>query len=124
MLFIPLKSRYIQAAASFEICILDPWKYLSVIAIAPDPASIAGHVGEATIATMPRSKRKRQSRIEFTPLPPSSPASAAYNQQIRDRAAAVRIDSASSASKRRKIVDFLDVGLPAASDTTRNGDGE
>ncbi|KAF2225729.1 hypothetical protein BDZ85DRAFT_316867 [Elsinoe ampelina] len=52
---------------------------------------------------MARSQRKRQARLEFTPLPSSSPAAATYNQQIRDRAAAVGLQGSPNRSKRRKI---------------------
>ncbi|TKA23225.1 hypothetical protein B0A50_07618 [Salinomyces thailandicus] len=47
------------------------------------------------------SKRKRQSRITFTPLPSSSPATRGYNKQIQDRAAAVGFDG--SPKKRRRL---------------------
>ncbi|GAB7339293.1 hypothetical protein MBLNU457_5946t1 [Dothideomycetes sp. NU457] len=51
-----------------------------------------------------RSARKRQARLTFSPLPSSSPATSSYNQQIRDRAAAVSLDSP-RAVKRRKLQD-------------------
>ncbi|KAK3679990.1 hypothetical protein LTR78_000367 [Recurvomyces mirabilis] len=53
---------------------------------------------------MPRSTRAKQSRLEFTPLPSSSPAAEGYHKQIQDRAAAVGyIESGSSSAKRRKV---------------------
>ncbi|GAB7357767.1 hypothetical protein MBLNU459_g0417t1 [Dothideomycetes sp. NU459] len=54
---------------------------------------------------MGSSRRNKQTQLSFTPLPSSSPASAAYNQQVRDRAAAVRFDGSPSPAKRRKIRD-------------------
>ena len=55
---------------------------------------------------MGSSKRKnRQSRLAFTPLPPSSPASSLYNKQIRDRAATVSIEGSPRPAKRRKVTD-------------------
>ncbi|KAL1302387.1 hypothetical protein AAFC00_002788 [Neodothiora populina] len=51
------------------------------------------------------SKRSRQSRLVFSPLPSSSPASSQYNKQIRDRAAAVRIEDSPSPAKRRRVRD-------------------
>ncbi|QIW95738.1 hypothetical protein AMS68_001256 [Peltaster fructicola] len=48
----------------------------------------------------------QQTRIAFTPLPSSSPAAKEYHQQIKDRAAAVRYETASpSPAKRRRIQD-------------------
>ncbi|PNS19392.1 hypothetical protein CAC42_2569 [Sphaceloma murrayae] len=55
---------------------------------------------------MVRSTRKRQARLAFTPLPSSSPASAPYHKQIRERAAAVGYEGSPSTAKRRKITDF------------------
>ena len=52
------------------------------------------------------STRQRQSRLSFTPLPSSSPATKAYNKQIQDRAAAVTIRG--SPSKKRKLRDSSD----------------
>ncbi|KAF4553832.1 Hypothetical protein D9617_6g095650 [Elsinoe fawcettii] len=52
---------------------------------------------------MARSTRKRQARLEFTPLPSSSPATATYHKQIRDRAAAVGLQGSPHPAKRRKI---------------------
>jgi len=49
--------------------------------------------------------KKRQSRLAFTPLPPSSPASSLYNKQIRDRAATVSIEGSPRPAKRRKVTD-------------------
>ncbi|CAK4030176.1 Hypothetical predicted protein [Lecanosticta acicola] len=55
---------------------------------------------------MPSSKRsrKRQSRLAFTPLPSSSPATKGYNKQIRDRAANVSLEGVLSSAKRRKVI--------------------
>jgi hypothetical protein len=47
---------------------------------------------------------KRQTRITFDPLPPSSPALSKLSKSIRDRAATVRHDGLSPA-KRRKVQD-------------------
>lgn len=51
------------------------------------------------------SKRKQQTRLAFSPLPSSSPASKDYNRQIRDRAATVTIEVSPSPAKRRKVKD-------------------
>ncbi|KAG8632151.1 hypothetical protein KVT40_001291 [Elsinoe batatas] len=59
---------------------------------------------------MARSQRKRQARLEFTPLPSSSPAVATYNQQIRDRAAAVGLQGSPNPRKRRKITHASENG--------------
>ncbi|KAK6438420.1 hypothetical protein LTR95_005373 [Oleoguttula sp. CCFEE 5521] len=47
--------------------------------------------------------RKRQARLNLTPLPSSSPASKGYHQQIQERAAAV--DYEGSPAKRRKVLE-------------------
>lgn len=52
-----------------------------------------------------RASRKHQARLAFTPLPSSSPATTPYNQQIRERAAAVTYDGSPGPSKRRKVRD-------------------
>ena len=58
--------------------------------------------------------RKQQTRLAFTPLPSSSPATKGYNKQIQDRAAAVSL-AGSSPAKRRKVKDNdLDNGLRIA----------
>lgn len=49
------------------------------------------------------SRRRRQTRLAFTPLPSSSPAAASYPSQIRERAAAVEY-TGSPAAKKRKVV--------------------
>ncbi|PPJ55314.1 hypothetical protein CBER1_06405 [Cercospora berteroae] len=55
---------------------------------------------------MPRTKssRKRQSRLDFTPLPSSSPASKHYNEQIRSRAAAVSIQDSPKSTRRTRLL--------------------
>lgn len=75
---------------------------------------------------MPRAS-KRQTRLTFDPLPPSSPAPAGLSQSVRDRAATVRYDGASPA-KKRKVRDapgtstltseLLVNGLPPTPDPT------
>lgn len=52
---------------------------------------------------MARSKSSKQSRLAFTPLPSSSPASKGLPKQVRDRAAAVSIDASSNPVRRRRI---------------------
>ncbi|KAK6400670.1 hypothetical protein LTR95_019283, partial [Oleoguttula sp. CCFEE 5521] len=47
--------------------------------------------------------RKRQAKLNLTPLPSSSPASKGYHQQIQERAAAV--DYEGSPAKRRKVLE-------------------
>jgi len=56
---------------------------------------------------MPVSKRtrKQQTRLTFNPLPSSSPATKGYNQQVKDRAAAVGYDGSPGPAKRRKLRD-------------------
>lgn len=49
------------------------------------------------------SRRKQQSRLTFTPLPSSSPATKGYHQQVQDRAAAVGYEGSPNPSKRRKL---------------------
>ncbi|KAI9667286.1 MAG: hypothetical protein M1821_000100 [Bathelium mastoideum] len=58
------------------------------------------------------SRPKKQARLQFTPLPSSSPQSANYHAQIRDRAAAVTYEGSPSSNKRRRIID--DKRLPAS----------
>ncbi|TKX22113.1 hypothetical protein C1H76_5746 [Elsinoe australis] len=66
---------------------------------------------------MTRSARKRQTRLEFTPLPSSSPAAASYHRQIRDRAAAVGYEGSPNPAKRRKIT-----GVTASQERSNDGD--
>jgi hypothetical protein len=47
-------------------------------------------------------KRKRQSRLTFTPVPSSSPAAKGYNKQIQDRAATVCYDGSPSPEHKRR----------------------
>ncbi|KXT15592.1 hypothetical protein AC579_9961 [Pseudocercospora musae] len=51
------------------------------------------------------SKRKQQTRLAFSPLPSSSPASKDYNRQIRDRAATVTIEGSQGPAKNRQVKD-------------------
>ncbi|KAK5119008.1 hypothetical protein LTR62_000219 [Meristemomyces frigidus] len=53
---------------------------------------------------MPRSNRAKQTRLEFTPLPSSSPAAKGYPKQIQERAAAVGyLGSSGSPAKKHKV---------------------
>ena len=52
---------------------------------------------------MPRSKKKRQTRLTFSPLSSSSPAASSYSSQIKERAAAVRYDNHGRSAKKRRI---------------------
>ena len=52
---------------------------------------------------MPRPRKKRQTRLTFTPLSPSSPAASQYPDQINERAAAVRYDNHDRAAKKRRL---------------------
>ncbi|KAI5367689.1 hypothetical protein Slin14017_G027250 [Septoria linicola] len=71
---------------------------------------------------MPRTKssRKRQSRLEFTPLPSSSPSAKSYHKQIQDRAAAVTIQGSPASKKRpsQHLSDDEDALLPTPAATT------
>lgn len=66
-------------------------------------------------------KRQKQTRLAFTPLPSSSPASSSYNKQIRDRAAAVGYEGSPSPAKRRKVRDAS--GLATSPRVTNETDG-
>ena len=68
------------------------------------------------LATM-RPPRRQQTRLTFTPLPSSSPATKGYPQQIQDRAATVGY-SGSSPAKRRKLqaTDDAPFGRDGAND--------
>jgi len=57
---------------------------------------------------MARPAKKRQTCLEFTPLPSSSPAAASYNQQIRERAAAIGYKGSNSSQKPRQGPDIGD----------------
>lgn len=80
-----------------------------------------------------RHKRSQQTRLTFTPLPPSSPASKGYPQQIRDRSAAVSLDISPSPAKRRRLHSSntdeggkqhkLLLPTPEASNRRRDGNG-
>ncbi|KAK5681916.1 hypothetical protein LTS10_006450 [Elasticomyces elasticus] len=65
---------------------------------------------------MRRPSRRQQTRLTFTPMPSSSPATKGYPQQIKERAAAVGY--AGSSSKRRKLRDSDDApfGVDGAND--------
>lgn len=63
--------------------------------------------------------RQRQSQLTFNPIPSSSPASAAYNQQIRERAALLGYNGSPGSSKRRKL---LAVELPTPPKVARRSD--
>ncbi|KAK4963689.1 hypothetical protein LTR10_001320 [Elasticomyces elasticus] len=65
---------------------------------------------------MGRPSRRQQTRLTFTPMPSSSPATKGYPQQIKERAAAVGY--AGSSSKRRKLreVDDAPFGVDGAND--------
>ncbi|KAM3423436.1 hypothetical protein BST61_g868 [Cercospora zeina] len=73
---------------------------------------------------MPRTKssRKRQSRLDFTPLPSSSPAAKHYNEQIRNRAAAVMIQGSPSTTRHAHLLsgDDYDAILPTPSATAHD----
>ncbi|KAK1809817.1 hypothetical protein LTR12_015843, partial [Friedmanniomyces endolithicus] len=64
-----------------------------------------------------RPPRRQQTRLTFTPLPSSSPATKGYPQQIQDRAATVGY-SGSSPAKRRKLqaTDDAPFGRDGAND--------
>ncbi|KAK0893236.1 hypothetical protein LTR91_017569 [Friedmanniomyces endolithicus] len=64
-----------------------------------------------------RPPRRQQTRLTFTPLPSSSPATKGYPQQIQDRAAAVGY-SGNSPAKRRKLraTDDAPFGKDGAND--------
>ena len=49
---------------------------------------------------MPRPRKKRQTRLTFSPLSSSSPAASQYPDQIKERAAAVRYDNHGRSAKR------------------------
>lgn len=67
----------------------------------------------AYIMAGPRSLRRQQTRLAFTPLPSSSPAAKGYNKQIQERAATVSVDSP---AKRRKLDNANgSIPTPAAS---------
>ncbi|KAK4541045.1 hypothetical protein LTR36_008414 [Oleoguttula mirabilis] len=55
------------------------------------------------MATSRSSRRKQQSRLTFTPLPSSSPATKGYHRQIQERAAAVGYEGSPNPAKRRKL---------------------
>ncbi|KAK5698647.1 hypothetical protein LTR97_006294 [Elasticomyces elasticus] len=65
---------------------------------------------------MGRPSRRQQTRLTFTPMPSSSPATKGYPQQIKERAAAVGY--AGSSSKRRKLreADDAPFGVDEAND--------
>ncbi|KAK4894399.1 hypothetical protein LTR27_007283 [Elasticomyces elasticus] len=65
---------------------------------------------------MGRPSRRQQTRLTFTPMPSSSPATKGYPQQIKERAAAVGY--AGSSSKRRKLreADDAPFGADGAND--------
>ncbi|KAL8793976.1 MAG: hypothetical protein Q9195_003489 [Heterodermia aff. obscurata] len=52
---------------------------------------------------MPRPRKKRQTRLTFSPLSSSSPAASQYPDQIRERAAAVRYDNHGRAAKKIRL---------------------
>lgn len=54
-------------------------------------------------STAPSSRRKRQTRLNFTPLPSSSPAATHLSPQYRDRAAANTYDGHPSPLKRQRL---------------------
>lgn len=72
---------------------------------------------------MPRSTRKKQSRLSFTPLPSSSPATKGYNKQIQDRAAAVTLQGSSKKRKQDAGDEQgdLDNGIPTPAGTVDRG---
>lgn len=51
---------------------------------------------------MPRPRKKRQTRLTFSPLSSSSPAASQYPDQIRERAAAVRYDNLGRPAKKMR----------------------
>lgn len=51
---------------------------------------------------MPRPKKKRQTRLTFSPLSSSSPAASSYPNQIKERAAALRYDNHGRSAKKRR----------------------
>lgn len=59
------------------------------------------------------SGRKKQTRLSLTPLSSSSPGTSGLNEQIQNRAAAVRFGTGGSPSKRRRLV------LPPSSGQTK-----
>nr|POF14320.1 uncharacterized protein c17h9.06c [Quercus suber] len=69
----------------------------------PQLITATQHFCRHAFTQMARSKRNYQSRLTFTPLPSSSPASKGYPQQVRDRAAAVSFESSPSPAKRRRV---------------------
>ncbi|KAF2273136.1 uncharacterized protein EI97DRAFT_436379 [Westerdykella ornata] len=59
--------------------------------------------------TSARSKRERQTKLAFSPLPASSPAAVNLSPSVRNRAAAVGVDSSPSRpTKKRKVVQHND----------------
>ena len=52
---------------------------------------------------MPRPRKKRQTRLTFSPLSSSSPAASQYPDQIKDRAAAIRYDNHGRAAKKMRL---------------------
>ena len=52
---------------------------------------------------MPRPRKKRQTRLIFSPLSSSSPAASQYPDQIKERAAAVRYDNHGRAAKKIRL---------------------
>ncbi len=56
---------------------------------------------------MPRPKEKWQTRLTFSPLPSSSPATAGYPEQLQGRAAAIGYDSPGRPIKKRRVDNDL-----------------
>ena len=52
---------------------------------------------------MPRPRKKRQTRLTFSPLPSSSPAASSYPNQVQERAASVRYDKDGRPAKKRRL---------------------
>ena len=52
---------------------------------------------------MPRPRKKRQTRLTFSPLPSSSPAASSYHSQVQERAASVRYDNHGRPGKKQRL---------------------
>lgn len=75
---------------------------------------------------MARRPREQQSRLSFTPLPSSSPATKGYHKQIQDRAAAVTIQGSAGKRKRRDsdaAAGGLNDSMPTPAATLERGRG-
>ncbi|KAJ9495591.1 hypothetical protein H2202_008879 [Exophiala xenobiotica] len=62
---------------------------------------MAGQAKPAALRRSVRSQNKSQTRLQFTPLPSSSPTNANYSQAVQDRLASVRYHGAKESTIRR-----------------------